>query len=1032
MASNPPVDSAGNPRSSPERTPLNEETPGRYLAVREFARGGMGRILIVRDQHLGRDIALKELLRSAPLDAPTVEAGPATEHARARLVRFLQEASITARLEHPSIVPVHEVGRRANGTPYYTMKLVRGRTLDRAIAEAGSLRKRLELLNHFLDLCQALAYAHSRSVIHRDIKPTNVMIGEFGETLVLDWGIAKAVGSPKERPLGTEAGGAEGALAEARGKPLTKTGEYLGTPHYMAPEQALGRTDEVSEAADVYSLGAVLYELLTGRRCFAGGTAPQVLGKVISGERAPIQSIEPGVPVELVAICDRAMQVRPEARYPSAKELAEDIQRFLSGALVEAYEYRTMDRLRRFARRYRAILATSAVAMAVLVAMGAFAVTNIIKEQRRTEYILYGSSISLAKASVDSRHLEEAHRALEEAPAQFRNVEWGLLLALSHPELMTLRGHRGEVMYGEYSPDGTMIATCGRRDGRVLLWDARTGAPLGTITVWKDDEIEIHRMDWSSDSRLLVTATKSEETAVWDAKTGACAQKFKEFAYTPVFSPDGAMVAAATHDGRRITLFDVATGKVIREFNGPDSYQTRIAFSHDGRRLASTTSKGAIYVWDRETGPLWHRPDETHKPKATWVSFSPDDRMLLTSGSGGLAKLWDAATGKELRTLQGHGGSVGCARFTPDGARAITASADRTVRVWDVTTGEQLWMLDGFPMGVGFIGLDPSGLSFVANTLDNAAVVRPVMPVQERHTFKNREAPVNSVAFSADGKLLATGAGNGANKPDGNVVLWDTATCDRFRSIETGSRFVLSICFLPGAQRLAFAGDVGKGGIFDMQTGSRVSAFADQSARVTAVAVSPNGRMLATGNRDGLVMLRDLATGERLALMEGHTLGLCAMLFNPAGDTIATAALDGDVRLWTVPEGELIRVLPASKESVPLAFSPNGRWIATRGKGNGINLWDMKTGRLDRTFEGHASYVHCLAFTSDGRRLASGSKDSSVRIWDAETGKELLLLDQHKSRVCALAFSPDDRFLASGGEDGKTILWPIRPWLAEK
>ena len=1006
--------------------PVADEDRGRYVRIREYARGGMGRIFIARDCQLGRDIALKELLPAGALDAPTRDDAP-PGGSNSRMARFFQEACITGQLEHPSIVPVYELGRQPNGLPYYTMKLVRGRTLERAIAEAGSLRKRLDLLSHFLNLCQALAYAHSRGIVHRDVKPSNVMIGEFGETVLLDWGIAKTLAKPESPVSGMEAKDRGAVPVEELADRITCTGEYLGTPQYMAPEQARGQANRVTEASDVYALGVVLYELLTGSRCFTGDSAHEVLGKVLSGERPPIRSIEPAAPAELAAVCDHAMRERPEDRYSTAKELAEDIQRFQTGALVEAYEYRPLDRLRRFAWRYRAILGTSAVAAIMLLAMGVYAFVNALEERAQTEYALYVSSISLAKASVDNRRLDDAHHALEEAPAQYRHVEWGLLQRLSHPELLVLRGHNREVTYGEFSPDGAAIATCGR-DGRVLLWDAQTGQIKATIVVSESDQV--HRLDWSPDSQLLVTATKQQQLMIYDTKTGAAVRELivPKGGYTPVFSPDGKMVAAATQDGKCITLFDAQTGEVIRTFQGPEDYQTRIAFSHDGRRIVSSVADGMLFVWDIEARLLWHSQEKAHVPKASWVVFSPDDRTLLTTGVDGLAKLWDAETGRLLRTFEGHGGSVSAACFSPDGARVLTASWDLTVRIWDVATGKQVSVLDGFSLPLGFIGPHPDGSRFVTNTAGNAAVVRPVIPFTERQTLSCQGAPVDIAAFSPDGTLLATGTGRIDGIGHNRVALWNTATCELIRLIEPdSSNLIESLCFLPDGKHMALSSDKSSALIYDIRSGALVRVFGkiDNSNQL---AVSPDGRVLATCGPANSALLWDLASGEQRALLEGHTDLPSKMAFNSTGDVLATGSFDGTVRLWNVASGKEMRVLSADSEVLALAFSPVGQGLATGGRDCVIRLWNADTGSLAQTFEGHGGYVHALAFTADGHRLASGSKDNSVRIWNTATGKQLLLLDRHTSRVFTVAFSPDDRFLATGGEDKTTVLWPIAAW----
>lgn len=317
-----------------------EELPGRYSHISEYGRGGMGRVLLVHDEHMGRDVALKELLMprsewSGPGDSPVqASAGIAA--------RFLQEARLTGRLEHPAIVPVYELGRRSNGTLYYTMKLVRGKTLARALRECKTLQERLGLLKHFVDLCQAIAYAHSRNVIHRDIKPANVMIGEFGETVVLDWGLAKAKGIKdihEEELQSTLRNLRLKRRGEMEGNPditpfETRVGEAVGTPNYMSPEQALGR--KLDARSDVFALGAVLYELLAGRRAFEGKDTEQTLMQVISDAPRPLRELCPEVPEPLRRIVERALSKDAEQRFPTAAELRKELAAFSASSAPAA------------------------------------------------------------------------------------------------------------------------------------------------------------------------------------------------------------------------------------------------------------------------------------------------------------------------------------------------------------------------------------------------------------------------------------------------------------------------------------------------------------------------------------------------------------------------------------------------------------------------------------------------------------------------------------------------------------------------
>jgi tetratricopeptide (TPR) repeat protein len=312
---------------------LTEEHPGRYRLEGELGEGGIGRVYIAYDRHLGRRVALKELLEEAVESIKS--AGPAASSRSPIELRFVNEARITGQLEHPGIVPVYELGRRADRTVYYAMRLIKGRTMEEAMAE-GDLRRRLELLPNFVDLCQTVAYAHSRGVIHRDLKPENVMLGDFGETVILDWGLAKVRG---------EADVQKGALAleieRFRESSSLKTlaGVPLGTPGYMSPEQAQGQLSQVDERSDVYSLGVILYQLLTGTLPFDGKGVKEVIRRLVEEEAMYPAELEPDCPPELCAIAVRAMQKSQAARYPNAQALAADVRAFLTGGLVGAHRY---------------------------------------------------------------------------------------------------------------------------------------------------------------------------------------------------------------------------------------------------------------------------------------------------------------------------------------------------------------------------------------------------------------------------------------------------------------------------------------------------------------------------------------------------------------------------------------------------------------------------------------------------------------------------------------------------------------------
>ena len=334
----------------------------RYAVEREIARGGMGRILRARDRRHGRVVAIKESLRPEP----------------DLIARFTREALITARLQHPAIVPVYEAGRWDNGDPFYAMKLVDGRSLSEELEERRTLVSRLALLPNLLAVTEALAYAHTSGIIHRDLKPSNIIVGRFGETVVIDWGLAKDLsGDVEDDPWPTR------ALADSPA--LTAAGHVIGTPAYMAPEQAEGAM--VDHRADVYALGAIIYHLLSGCPPYVGKSSAEVLDAVVDGPPMPVRKRIAGVPMDLAAIVDRAMARNVDERYPTAKELAEDLRRFQTGQLVRTHEYSMVELVRRFLARHRGAVAVAAVMILAMVGLGAVAVDRIVEERNiaRTE-----------------------------------------------------------------------------------------------------------------------------------------------------------------------------------------------------------------------------------------------------------------------------------------------------------------------------------------------------------------------------------------------------------------------------------------------------------------------------------------------------------------------------------------------------------------------------------------------------------------------------------------------------------------------
>jgi tRNA A-37 threonylcarbamoyl transferase component Bud32/tetratricopeptide (TPR) repeat protein len=662
--------------------------------LRPHARGGLGEVFVALDQELHREVALKEI-DAKHADDPESRG------------RFVREAEITGGLEHPGVVPVYGLGRRADGRPYYAMRFIRGETLKDAITRFhqaprpapahGDLEFR-RLLDRFVAVCNAVAYAHSRGVIHRDLKPSNVMLGPYGETLVVDWGLAKAVG--RDAVEGDD-GPAEPTLVPVLSDPegATRTGAALGTPAYMSPEQAAGQLDQLGPASDVYSLGATLYALLTGRAPVAGKDAGEILARVQRGDWPAPRQVRPAVPPALNAVCRKALAREPAGRYGSALELAAEVERWLADEPVATWREPWAVRTRRWMRRHRPLVSTAAGVLVVAL-LGATVGLVLVSGAREREaaarktaeekaeearFNQYVAQMNLVQREYEAdniirvRELLEAQVPREVGATDYRGFEWYYWQSLSHQELLNLQGPTRPAFGVAYSPDGRRLAS-GGLDGIVRVWDVVGGQQL----TLKGHTGGVEGVAYSPDGRQLASASQDGTVRVWDAAGGQ--QQLPLKGHTDgvrgvVYSPDGRRLAPAGRDGT-VRVWDATSGQ--QQLALQCDTVSSVAFSPDGRRLASGGADGTVWVWDAAGGqPLLAL--KGHAGEVLHVAYSPDGRRLASAGRDETVRVWDAATGQELLNLKGKTHGVQGLAYSPDGRRLASVSLDWTVRVWEAS-----------------------------------------------------------------------------------------------------------------------------------------------------------------------------------------------------------------------------------------------------------------------------------------------------------------------------------------------------------
>jgi eukaryotic-like serine/threonine-protein kinase len=957
------------PPSAGERQ-LPEVAPDSYVIGGEIGHGGMGRVLSARDVRIGRAVALKEMLAADP---------------EARL-RFEREARLTARLQHPGIVSVYEVGCWPDGRPFYAMPILTGRTLFEAIEAARGPRERLHLLPSLIAAADAVAYAHSRRIIHRDLKPANILLGSFGETVVIDWGIAKELDEADE--MGAPMGGAP--MAESGGAGLTRIGQAIGTPGYIAPEQAAGQP--VDERSDVYALGAILYQLLTGKRPFHGLDAYTILAELAAGKAPAPITVGPDTPADLASVAEKAMAREPSQRYASAADLVEDLRLYQTGQPVGAHAYTRREQASRWLTRRLTLVVGTAVTLGLVAIASIAGGVRVSRERRRAEtttaslLVEQGRQEALAGRSARAlAYLDEAHRrGNRSAMLRFllASVErsTGAERPFDSPWERSTKKATYSVVFSPitdvaFRPDGRILAIAQMLPadfswaGAVVILEVPGGREVRRLDDWRHP---LHHVAFVGDGSRLVTwgvpGSPTPGATLWDAASGTALRVLAPERELTGLELDraGRLALITGDDDRGVEIWDLQTGVKWRTFAGRragDRLQGR--FLSDARQIVTFGIHEPPTVRDLETAQIRLTLPEP-AALATLLAVSHDGKRAATAGTAG-ARLWDLETGRLLSELV-SGSVVREIAFNRDGSFVLLGSRDGATSIFSVADGTRV------------------------------ATLRSVSPIELATSGGMR------AAFTPDGtRVVAARAGE--------LRAWHARTGLPLESYDESDR-VRSMFFSPDSRWMLTSDNRGSGRLWDLRGSALVGA-------VTGVEVAPvesnsdglrglAGKQILT-SRSGELELRD-RQGVRAPASERFAgTRLLALSADRRAALVLRQPAQAELRSTTTGD-VLITIAPLRPVAVA-AVSPDASLVLTSDRAGGVYLWDGHTGRQLRAFDGFGHELEEIVFSHDGRRLylqATGAEQGSL--WDPQHGQKIVSLEvgQHSSAV----FSPDGRLLA--------------------
>jgi eukaryotic-like serine/threonine-protein kinase len=982
---------------------------GDYLVVGVLGTGGMATVYEAVQDNPKRRVALKVMHHSlSRTDA---------------LDRFRLEAETLARLHHPGIAQIYEAGMARLGagasSPFFAMELIpRALSITKyADRHACSLRQRLTM---FASVCDAVHHGHQHGVIHRDLKPDNVLVDGEGRAKIIDFGVARTLESTRQ-PLTAE----------------SDIPRLIGTLNYMSPEQCTANAD-IDIRTDVYSLGVLLYELTCGNlpHDLSGLPIPAAVERIVQAPPRTPQWPASRLHRDLEAIMFMAMHKVPEHRYQSAAALAADLRRLLQFQAIEARPPGLIDHFRLFARRHRALVAVMVVLaistiLIALISTG-FAMRLADEVDRRTQaeqktarerdaaqWEAYTAQIAGALSAMRTGEFVQMRTRLAAAAYRHKGWEWGFLSRLAERSAGNIVGHDAYILDVAASSDRTRFITTAR-DGSVKLWNLQDDAPIASFE--SESGAQCRAAAWTTDARHVIVGDDEGFVRLLNASNLSSLEtiaRLTSAVRSVVPLPEGRVAAAADDGSATVWTLDPRSA-VPFPSDQPGGIHGLTA-SHDGSLLATFNDQG--HVWLRSAADLSVRQRLVYPGSIKQVRFSADDRLVAAAGAGGAALVWNTSDATLARTLQATNevNSLRSLAFSSDASIIAIGLTHRGLVIMSLADGRVVGELGGHTDAVSGLFFTPGDQLLVSASWDRSIRTWRTTEFEAPSgvlTLTGHQDHVRGLAFSPDGSMVASVSA------DGDLRLWDPDLARPFATIPLSTSNLNAVTFSRDASRIAVAGGDGMVRIIHADSGRVALEFKGDGRSVASVAFDSAGEQLAAGFEDGTIRVWNLRTPELRLVLKAHKARVNSLQFSPDGATLASGSRDHTVATFNTSSGENIhRFTDHSSDVFAVLFSHDGRHLFSGSRDQSVRVWNVQTGQAITTLTGHGQYVTCLALNPDGTRLAAGSWFGEIVLFDVATFDQIASFRAHDAAIRSISFSPDGRWLASASYDATVRLF---------